>query len=63
MKLDASEYRAIILNLQANTKQAHRLRQIACEDSFAARASSEVLDLERDFQWNVTPWPSKITRR
>ncbi len=38
MKLDASEYRAIILNLQANTKQAHRLRQIACEDSFAARA-------------------------
>ncbi|SOZ19188.1 conserved protein of unknown function (plasmid) [Cupriavidus taiwanensis] len=38
MKLDASEYRAIILNLQANTKQAHRLRQIAREYSFAPRA-------------------------
>ncbi|MBP0633514.1 ATP-binding protein [Cupriavidus sp. AcVe19-1a] len=38
MKLDASEYRAIILNLQANTKQAHKLRQIAREYSFAPRA-------------------------
>ncbi|TPQ32014.1 ATP-binding protein [Cupriavidus pinatubonensis] len=38
MKLDASEYRSIILNLQANTKQAHKLRQIAREYSFAPRA-------------------------
>lgn len=38
MKLDTSEYRSIILNLQATTKQAHKLRQIAREYSFAPRA-------------------------
>ncbi|MHA7678582.1 ATP-binding protein [Cupriavidus sp. PET2-C1] len=38
MKLDASEYRSIILNLHATTKQAHKLRQIAREYSFAPRA-------------------------
>lgn len=37
MKLDASEYRSIILNLHASTKQAHKLRQIAREYSFAPR--------------------------